>query len=103
MRAVQLPLAGAPGAMLRVAETRHRRDAMARQILAIVVLPQVLLTVLAGVIVRFALHPGLRPPEHPHPAVVSRPPQALRPNDDVSVPAEVPHLVLRVNALPGPR
>ena len=101
VRAVQLPLAGAPGAMLRVAETRHRRDAMARQILAIVVLPQVLLIVLAGVIVRFGVHRGLRPLEDLQRAVSLRSHKDLSPINDDRVPGEVRPLVLSINALLG--
>jgi two-component system sensor histidine kinase TctE len=99
VRAVQLPLASVPGALLRVAETRHRRDAMARQILAVVVLPQVLLIVLAGVIVRFGVHRGLRPLEDLQRAVARRSHKDLSPIDDDRVPGEVRPLVLSINAL----
>lgn len=99
VRAVQLPLAAAPGALLRVAETRHRRDAMARQILTIVVLPQVLLIVLAGVIVRLGVHRGLRPLEDLQRDVAARSHKDLSPIDAGRVPGEVRPLVLAINAL----
>ena len=99
VRAVQLPLAGSPGAMLRVAETRHRRDAMARQILGIVVLPQVLLIVLAGVIVRLGVHRGLQPLEDLRRDVAARSHKDLSPIDDSRVPGEVRPLVVAINAL----
>ena len=99
VRAVQLPLAGAPGALVRVAETRHRREAMARQILAVVVLPQVLLIVLAGLIVRLGVDRGLRPLEDLQRAVALRSHKDLSPIDVGRVPGEVRPLVLAINAL----
>lgn len=99
VRAVQMPLAQVPGARLRVAETRERRNEMARGILGIVVLPQVVLIVLAGLIVRVGVDRGLRPLQDLQQAVASRSHRDLSPIDEVRVPGEVRPLVQAVNAL----
>jgi two-component system sensor histidine kinase TctE len=101
-RAVQWPLLdapGAPGALLRVAETRQQRDATARAILAAVVLPQMLLIALAAGIVRFGVNRGLRPLQDLQRAVAERSHKDLSPIDDTRVPGEVQPLVRSVNAL----
>jgi two-component system sensor histidine kinase TctE len=101
-RAVQWPLLdapGAPGALLRVAETRQQRDATARAILAAVVLPQMLLIALAAGIVRFGVNRGLRPLQDLQCAVAERSHKDLSPIDDTRVPGEVQPLVRSVNAL----
>jgi two-component system sensor histidine kinase TctE len=98
-RAVQWPLPDAPGAMLRVAETRQQRDATARAILAAVVLPQMLLIALAAGIVRFGVNRGLRPLQDLQQAVAERSHKDLSPIDDARVPGEVQPLVQSVNAL----
>jgi two-component system, OmpR family, sensor histidine kinase TctE len=101
-RAVQWPLPdapGAPGALLRVAETRQQRDATARAILAAVVLPQMLLIALAAGIVRFGINRGLRPLQDLQQAVAERSHKDLSPIDGARVPGEVQPLVQSVNAL----
>jgi two-component system sensor histidine kinase TctE len=101
-RAVQWPLLdapGAPGALLRVTETRQQRDATARAILAAVVLPQMLLIALAAGIVRFGVNRGLRPLQDLQRAVAERSHKDLSPIDDTRVPGEVQPLVRSVNAL----
>lgn len=99
VRAVQVPLAAGSGALLRVAETRHQRNAMARDILAAVVLPQVLLIVLAGLVVRFGVNRGLQPLDDLQRSVAARSHKDLSPLDDRQVPLEVRPLVVAVNLL----
>ena len=99
VRAVQWPLPAHAGALLRVAETRHQRNAMERDILAAVIVPQVLLIVLAALIVRAGVGRGLRPLEDLQRAVAARSHKDLSPLDDLQVPLEVRPLVASVNAL----
>ena len=99
VRAVQIPLAAEPGALLRVAETRHQRDAIAREILAAVIVPQVLLIALAGLIVRAGVGRGLRPLQDLQRAVATRSHKDLSALDEQQVPEEVRPLVQSVNAL----
>lgn len=99
VRAVQMPLAAEPGALLRVAETRHQRDAIAREILTAVIVPQVLLIALAGLIVRAGVGRGLRPLQDLQRAVAARSHKDLSALDEQQVPEEVRPLVQSVNAL----
>lgn len=99
VRAVQLELTLQPGAGLRVAETRNRRDAMAREILAAVLLPQVLIIVVAAAIVRAGVSRGLRPLSALQEAVRTRSHRDLRPLDASGVPGELRPLVEAINAL----
>ena len=99
VRAVQIPLTAEAGALLRVAETRHQRDAIAREIVAAVIVPQVLLIALAGLIVRAGVGRGLRPLQDLQRAVAARSHKDLSPLDEQHVPEEVRPLVRSVNAL----
>ncbi|MGI9153024.1 MAG: sensor histidine kinase N-terminal domain-containing protein [Rubrivivax sp.] len=99
VRAVQIPLTAETGAVLRVAETRHQRDAIAREIVAAVIVPQVLLIALAGLIVRTGVVRGLRPLQDLQRAVAARSHKDLSPLDEQQVPVEVRPLVQSVNAL----
>ena len=99
VRAVQIPLTAEAGAVLRVAETRHQRDAIAREIVAAVIVPQVLLIALAGLIVRAGVGRGLRPLQDLQRAVAARSHKDLSPLDEQQVPVEVRPLVQSVNAL----
>ena len=99
VRVVQWPLPAHTGALLRVAETRQQRNAMERDILAAVIVPQVLLIVLAALIVRAGVGRGLRPLEDLQRAVAARSHKDLSPLDDRQVPLEVRPLVASVNAL----
>lgn len=99
VRAVQTNLPQDPSVRLRVAQTQHQRDAMAREILATVVLPQIALIVLAGWIVWLGVHRGLRPLDALQGAVAARSHRDLSPVDEARVPAEVRPLVQSINAL----
>lgn len=99
VRAVQTALPADPLARLRVAETRHGRDAMARRILAAVVLPQVVLIALVALIVRLGVTRGLRPLEELRRAVGARSHRDLSAIDDSRAPGELRPLVSAINAL----
>lgn len=108
VRVVQRVLPNHGGARIRVAETRNKRDALARQILAAVVLPQVVLIALAAVLVALGVRRGLRPledlrrtiaqsatsPQGAHGAPLER-----QPLDERQVPGEVRPLVASINRL----
>ncbi|MEN9418127.1 MAG: hypothetical protein RI988_1747 [Pseudomonadota bacterium] len=99
VRVVQVPLAAQAGAWLRVAETLNEREAMAREILAAVVLPQVLLVALAAGIVRIGVNRGLRPLHRLQDALGARSHKDLSPLDDAGVPGELRPLLAAINAL----
>ena len=61
VRVVQLPRLDPGGVLLRVAETYVKREEMTRDIITIVVLPQILLILLVSVLVRFGVAKGLLP------------------------------------------
>lgn len=99
VRAVQLDLTGDTSGRLRVVETRRQRDTIARDILAAVVAPQVLLIALAALIVRLGIGRGLRPLEDLQRDVAQRSHRDLSPIDDQGIPGEVKPLVLSINSL----
>lgn len=101
VRAVQLHVPDRGGAIVRVAETRSKRTAMAREILLAVVLPQILLIVLAGVLVRFGVMRGLRPLDQLQRAIAERSYKDRSPLREEGVPGEVRPLVVSINALLG--
>src|SRR5512134_3222001 len=63
---------GRPAAVVRVAETKHKRNALAREILASVILPQLLLIAIAGAVVWLGVVRGLRPLARLQRAVAAR-------------------------------
>ena len=84
---------------VQVAETLNRRNRLAWEILASVVVPQLLLIVLAGIVVRVGVARGLLPLRRLQAAVSDRSHLDLSPIDVRDVPAEVKPLVQEVNAL----
>jgi two-component system sensor histidine kinase TctE len=84
---------------VQVAETLNRRNRLAWEILASVVVPQLLLIVLAGVVVRVGVARGLQPLRRLQAAVSDRSHLDLSPIDVRDVPAEVKPLVEEVNEL----
>lgn len=90
---------GSARVLVQVAETLNRRQQLAWEILASVVVPQLLLIVLAGVVVRLGVVRGLRPLRRLQTAVSDRSHRDLSPIDLQGVPAEVKPLVQEVNAL----
>ena len=102
VRVVQLdvpPARGAPGAIVRAAETLNRRNALAREILLAVVLPQALLLAVAGIVVWMGVAHGLAPLERLRLAVAARSPRDWRPMADVDVPGEVRPLLQEIDEL----
>ena len=103
-RIVELRLApdaggGRPGAIVRVAETMHKRNALAREILASVVLPQLLLIVIAGAVVWLGVVRGLRPLDRLRQSVAARSHRDRSPLADARVPGEVSPLLEAINDL----
>src|SRR5512134_2645346 len=77
VRVVELSLdadgaSGRPAAVVRAAETMVKRNALAREILLSVFIPQVLLIVIAGIVVWFGVVRGLAPLQRVQRAVASR-------------------------------
>lgn len=101
VRAVQVRMHGAEGAIVRVAETLAKRDELAGDILASVVFPQVLLILLAATLVWFGVRRGLEPLEQLQRAIAARSHRDRSPLDVREVPGEVRPLVASINALLG--
>jgi len=89
------------GAVVRVAETREKRDDLAREILASVVLPQILLIILASGLVWFGVLRGLAPLDHLQRAIALRSHRDRSPIEEAGVPGEVKPIVGSINALLG--
>ena len=85
--------------VVQVAETRNRRDRLARDILASVVLPQLLLILFATLAVYYGIGRGLAPLERLRRAVSGRSHLDLSPIEIRNVPGEVRPLVEDINAL----
>lgn len=85
--------------LVQVAETRHQRDALVRDILAQAIVPQLLLVVLVQVAVWLGVRQGLAPLTHLREAVRRRSHRDLQPLDQAQVPQEVLPLVDSVNDL----
>ncbi|MDH5540278.1 MAG: sensor histidine kinase N-terminal domain-containing protein [Rhizobacter sp.] len=101
--AAWMPLEGdgpAPGRVLvQVAETMNKRNRLARDILASVVVPQLLLILMAGGAVYFGVSRGLLPLTRLQREVSDRSHRDLTPVELGSVPGEVRPLVEEVNDL----
>jgi two-component system sensor histidine kinase TctE len=90
---------GRPAALVRVAETKNKRNALAREILASVVLPQLLLIGIAGAVVWLGVVRGLRPLARLQRAVAARSHRDRSPLADEGVPGEVSPLLAAMNDL----
>ncbi len=88
-----------PEAVVRVAETLHRRNGLAREILTSVIVPQILLILIAGAVVWFGVVHGLRPLERLRRAVAARSHRDRSPVTAESVPGEVSPLLDAINEL----
>ena len=94
-----VPERGRPAALVRVAETKNKRNELAREILASVVVPQVMLVLIAGILVWVGVIRGLSPLERIRQTVLSR---SLRDGSRLSVsgvPGEVRPLLHSINEL----
>jgi two-component system sensor histidine kinase TctE len=90
---------GRPAALVRVAETKNKRNALAREILASVVLPQLLLIAIAGAVVWLGVVRGLRPLARLQRAVAARSHRDRSPLSAEGVPGEVSPLLAAMNDL----
>ena len=100
--AAWMPIAEAPGApqvQVRVAETLNKRTRLAWEMVASVVLPQLLLIVAATIVVWFGVSFGLQPLQRLRRAVSDRSHLDLSPVPLQDVPGEVRPLVEEVNEL----
>ena len=91
--------AGAPVVHVQVAETLNKRTRLAFEMVANVVLPQLLLIVMATAVVWFGVSRGLQPLQRLRHAVSDRSHLDLSPIDTHDVPGEVRPLVDEVNDL----
>jgi two-component system sensor histidine kinase TctE len=91
--------AGRPAVFVRVAETKHKREELAREILLSVFIPQVLLILIAGGVVWFGVVRGLSPLERERQAVESRSHRERGPVAVEEVPGEVRPLIQSLNGL----
>ena len=90
---------GAPVVHVQVAETLNKRTRLAFEMVANVVLPQLLLIVMATLVVWFGISRGLEPLQRLRRAVAGRSHLDLSPIDTHHVPGEVRPLVDEVNDL----
>jgi len=91
--------AATPKVMVQVAETLHKRTRLAWEMVANVVVPQLLLIVMATAVVWFGVSRGLEPLKRLRRAVSDRSHLDLSPIDMHDVPGEVRPLVDEVNEL----
>ena len=101
VRMVSLRYAGADGneVLLQMAETVGKRQALTRGILGNIVIPQLLLIIMAGGAVWYALKRGLMPLEHLRQEVAQRSRDDLSLLDEHKAPVEVKPLIDAVNDL----
>jgi two-component system, OmpR family, sensor histidine kinase TctE len=102
MVTVAMPLEERPGAdavVIRVAETLHKRNRLAREILFSVFAPQLLLILFATGAVYYGVGRGLQPLQTLRRAVSSRSHLDLSPIEVNKVPGEVRPLVEEINSL----
>lgn len=93
------PGSGRAGAVVRVAETKIKRNELAREILLSVVLPQVLLILIACIVVWVGVVRGLSPLQRLQRAVASRSDRDRSPVAVDNVPGEVSPLLHSINEL----
>jgi two-component system sensor histidine kinase TctE len=101
VRVAELPVSGGAGTIVRVAETKEQRVALAREFLLSVLLPQLLLIVIAGLVVWHGVVRGLAPLERLQRALATRSHVDRGPVSAEGVPGEVRPLVNSINDLLG--
>ena len=99
VRVVQLSLVAMGGATLRVAETNIKRTEMAQQIIASVMLPQIILIIFVALLVPFGVTRGLFPLKALQRAIAERSFRDRSPLNETAVPGEVIPLVASINLL----
>jgi two-component system sensor histidine kinase TctE len=90
---------GLPAMMVRVAETRNKRDTLAHEISAETLIPQVLMILLAALVVWVGVYRGLRPLESLQRALAQRSHLDCSPLPEGGMPLELRSLVRSINAL----
>jgi two-component system sensor histidine kinase TctE len=99
VRVVQLSLVDMGGATIRVAETKIKRTEMAQQIIASVMLPQIILIIFVALLVPFGVTRGLFPLKALQRAIAERSFRDRSPLNETTVPGEVIPLVASINLL----
>jgi two-component system sensor histidine kinase TctE len=99
VRVVQLSLVDMGDATLRVAETNIKRAEMAQQIIASVLLPQIILIIFVALLVPFGVTRGLFPLKALQRAIAERSFRDRSPLNETTVPGEVIPLVASINLL----
>jgi two-component system sensor histidine kinase TctE len=84
---------------VQMAETLHKRETLAREILTLMIVPQLLLILLAAGIVWYAVGRGLRPLAQLEASITARSPLDLEPMQINDVPAEIRPLIGALNGL----
>lgn len=100
--AFSLPLTGTSAkgsALVQVAETKSKRDALANEIIAAMMLPQLLIVLLAGALVHYGVRRGLAPLDQLQHAVEQRSHRDLSAVPFENAPREVQPLLRAMNDL----
>ncbi len=93
------PALNHPAALVRIAETKNKRNELTREILASTVLPQVLLILIAATLVWVGVARGLAPLERVRQSIATRPRNDHSPLAVAGVPGEVRPLLQSINEL----
>ena len=99
VRVVELKLTEFSGATIRVAETKIKRTEVTQQIIASVMIPQIVLIILVALLVPFGVARGLKPLKALQRAIAERSFRDRSALDEALVPGEVVPLVASINAL----
>jgi two-component system sensor histidine kinase TctE len=104
VRVVTLPVVlGTPNnarlIRIQVAETLHKRKTLAKEVLTLITLPQLLIIALAASIIWYAVGRSLRPLIQLEASVAARSPLELNPMEMTGVPTETRPLIGAINGL----
>jgi two-component system, OmpR family, sensor histidine kinase TctE len=100
VRIAALRVTGKGGsALVQVAETMVKRETLTSEILAVMLLPQLLLIATAGALIWFGVGRGLRPLERLRSDIIKRSHRDLSPLDAYRAPVEVAPLINALNEL----
>lgn len=99
VRVAQISLDKPDNALLRVAETYNKRRNMTRDIIAVVILPQLLLILLVSILIRYGVMRGLLPLKALEQQIANRTHRDREPLNESDVPGEVVPLVNSMNDL----
>ncbi len=99
VRVAALRVEDQAGALVEVAETLNKRRTLTSEILAAMLLPQLLLIAAAAVLIWNGVGRGLRPLEALRTDILGRSHRDLKPLDESRVPSEVAPLVYAINQM----